>query len=104
MERLSQLTTGDLVRAGACVKGVLRFAKRHNYPAAMDTDIVVKLCNRHEIGYVLKAGNLDSYGDGYGYGYGDGDGDGYGDGYGYGYGYGDGYGDGYGYGYGGWEL
>jgi hypothetical protein len=112
----THLTRDDVIRSGACIDGVDAFCKRHSILAtAMPVETLVALARRDdEDDRVLRAANLDGYGngDGYGDGNGDGNGDGYGDGYGYGYGYGygDGYGDGngdgngdgdgYGYGYG----
>ncbi len=109
---LTHLTADDVIRAGACAKGVLDWM-RDNAPDATAVPVNVALlssANRDQRKWILRAAFADGDGDGHGYGQGDdygngygegdGDGDGYGDGYGYGDGQGHGDGDGYGYGYG----
>jgi hypothetical protein len=97
------LTYCDVVRAGACIDGVISWCKENGNKFFLKISDAVKLKNEWIDrtlglnGYGNRYGNGYGYGngdgDGYGYGYGNGNGDGYG--YGNGYGYGDGYGNGY---------
>ena len=91
------ITADDVIRAGACVDGVLqRVANMNdngNFAAAMSVRAIIQLIPKEEHTYVLEAAKLDGYGNG------SGDGDGSGSGDGSGYGNGSGYGDGSDYGY-----
>ena len=98
------ITIQDVIDAGACRSGVLKFVAEHGV-LAMPASRLAALAEDD-----LTFTPLDGFGDGdddsYGYGhridrgdgYGDGGNDGHGDGNGFGYGYGsgDGYGEGYG--------
>jgi hypothetical protein len=98
---LGVLTRDDLIRAGACSEGVDVWICR-NAPkqTAVTVAVAIERSDGESRDWILRAAELDGYGDGYGDGDGDGSGSGSGYGSGYGYGYGYGYGDGYGYGYG----
>jgi len=90
-----RVTIQDVVDAGACTDGVLRFVAEHGViamPASQLADLVA-----HNLIYTPLDGFGDAGNDGDGYG----NGYGYGSGNGYGEGYGDCYGDGNGRGGGG---
>ena len=73
---LTTITVDDLLRAGACLNGVLAHKRRlAPYATAVDVDdLLLSLGDDHEaIRWLLRASGQDGYGDGYG----DGDGDGY---------------------------
>ena len=78
------ITYCDIVRAGACLDGVIRWCKGHGDTFWLTIDQATAIGDE----WINKALWVCGDGDGYGYGYGDGDG--------YGYGYGNGDGDGYG--------
>lgn len=92
MERLTEITADDVIRAGACVSGVYEVLERFHpkIAASIEVSYLLSLLKTGEKKYVIAAAMLDGDGDGDGYGYGYGYGDGNGNGYGYGYGYGNG--------------
>ena len=81
---LKFLTFEDIIRAGACYKGVIDACNEAGVYAGTLQDVLSKFPDSEE--RILIAARISGYGDG----------DGYGDGYGYGYGDGSGSGDGYG--------
>ncbi len=89
MEQITFLTYGDVVDSGACLDGVIDACKEHDVFFGR-VDEMLKVFEGQET-RILKAAELDGYGDGNGNG--NGNGYGYGDGNGYGDGYGDGYGE-----------
>ena len=98
------ITVQDVIDAGACKSGVLKFVAKHGV-IAMPASQLANLA-RTDLSYTPLDGFGDDFGidkgngfgNGYGFGTGVGDGDGYGYGYGTGNSNGGGYGTGNGYG------
>ena len=98
------ITYCDIVRAGACLDGVIRWCKGHGDTFWLTIDQATAIGDEWINKALWVCGDGDGYGDGNGDGYGDGNGDNYGNGNGtstdHGSGSGNGYGSGLGNGYG----